>query len=36
MNLKQAKKLGKIQFNGPGSWPTMEQLAGFKPWNKRG
>jgi len=23
-----------IPFNGPGTWPSMEELKGFKPWNK--
>lgn len=22
-------------FSGPGSWPTIEYLRAFKPWNKR-
>ena len=25
-----------IQFQGPGTFPTIDEIDGFKPWNKRG
>ena len=24
-----------IQFNGPGTFPSIEEIENFKPWNKR-